>query len=304
MKNISENKLLNTKLLLNGQSKKEEKVKISKLKRNFAGALLVAGALSMLLGFGANSLSAADATVAKITDKLLGYWRFDENSTSSFADSSGNCDDLVPDEQYCQNLLTMIPGKLGKAVAFDGTGNDWGETIPVNSKALSGKNDELCMAFWIQPLAWNTDKTIDIEPRRWGRNEFIRKGHSFYVCINKDDNETSGELFFAIYKENWRPRSEKYRLPLKEWTFVVWNFKAKEGGRLFINGKAVGSVVGEADDIIPVGPEDLGIGRTNANTALDEFAIWGRVLSETEIADMYNDGKGKAIIPAPQPKTK
>ena len=270
-----------------------------KLKRNSAGALLAMGVISTVLGFVASSLTAADAPALKLTDKLLGYWRFDENSVGSFADSSGNCAVSIPNEQYCQNLLTMIPGKVGKAVAYDGSGNNWGETIPVNSKALSGKIDDFCMAFWIQPLSWNTDKAANEEPGRWGKNEFIRKGHSFMVVLNKDDNETAGDLQFMIYKPNWHQRSASYRLPLKQWTFVVWNFKAKEGGQLFINGKAVGSVVGEADDVIPAGPDDIGLGRTTSNMAIDEFALWGRTLSEAEVADLYNDGKGKAIIPAP-----
>lgn len=271
----------------------------SEMKKNSARALLAIGALSMVLGVGVNSMSAADTPPAKITDKLLGYWRFDESAVNSFVDSSGNCDASVPSEQYCQPMLSMIPGKVGKAVAYDGTGNGWGNTIPVNSKAISGKNDELCIAFWIQPLGWNTDKAVNEEPARWGKNEFIRKGHSFAVSFNKDDNETRGEMVFRIHKGSWVERSGKYCLPLKQWTFVVWNFKAKEGGQLFINGKALGSVIGEPDDAITAVPEDLSIGKNTANVALDEYAVWGRTLSTLEISDLYNEGKGKAIIPAP-----
>ena len=154
------------------------------------------------------------------------------------------------------------------------------------------------MAFWIQPVAWNKDKAVDQEPGRWGKNEFIRKGHSFMVILNKDDNETAGEIQFMIYKPNWHQRSASYKLPLKQWTFVVWNFTEKKGGQLYINGKAQGGLVGEADDAIPAGSDALGIGRNTANVMLDEFAVWGRTLSEAEISDLYNEGKGKAIIPA------
>ncbi len=273
-----------------------------KSKKNSACALMGVGMFLMMLGFASGSLLAADASAGKITDKLFGYWRLDENSVNSFADASGNCAKAVPDELFCQPMMKMIPGKIGNAVAFDGIGDAWGKGIPVNCKALSGKTDEFCMAFWIQPVEWNKDKGADKPAynRTWDKNEFIRKGHSILVRINKDDTENSGMMGFSIFKSNtWNLRSETYRLPLKQWTFVVWNFKAKEGGRLFINGKAVGSVVGEPDDAIPSEVDDMVIGRTSYNSVLDEFAIWGRVLNEAEIADLYNDGKGRAIIPMP-----
>lgn len=239
---------------------------------------------------------AADAPAKKITDDLLGCWRFDEATVDSFTDASGKCPVVTPDD-WLKNTISMVPGKVGSAVAFDGNGNQWGNTIQVNSKELSGKLGSFCMAFWIQPVEWNKDKATEQEPGRWGKNEFIRKGHSLMVTLNKDDNETAGELKFMIYKPNWHQRSASYRLPLKQWTFVVWNFTDKKGGQLFINGKAQGELAGEADDTLPAEKDPLGIGRNTANVMLDEFAVWGRTLSEAEISDLYNDGKGKAIIP-------
>ena len=270
--------------------------KKSKKEKCLKSVLLIALAW-VVFGTMLGTAFAADAPAKKITDDLFGYWRFDEATVDSFSDASGKCPVATPDN-WLKNSISMVPGKIGSALAFDGNGNKWGNTLPVSGKELSGKIQDFCMAFWIQPVAWNKDKAVDQEPGRWGKNEFIRKGHSFMVILNKDDNETAGEIQFMIYKPNWHQRSASYKLPLKQWTFVVWNFTDKKGGQLFINGKAQGELVGEADDVIPAGSDALGIGRNTANVMLDEFAVWGRTLSEAEISDLYNEGKGKAIIPA------
>lgn len=245
-------------------------------------------------------LCAAEPPAEKLSDGLLGYWRFEDPTTDSFEDSSQNNAPTVPDGIYCRPKISQVPGKVGQGLAFDGTGDHWGLGLPLDNNEVGRVHKKFCMAFWIMPLAWK--KNVEEGDKTF--NEFVRFDGLFMVELNRlEDDARCGEIgFYVRILGGWALRSAKFALPLNEWTFVAWNFDSVEGGQLFINGEAMGNPVRSADDDAEMVPDGGGnspsnIGSTNTNAAIDEFAVWGRTLGDAEIHSLYNRGKGISVLP-------
>lgn len=89
------------------------------------------------------------------------------------------------------------------------------------------------------------------------------------------------------------------------WIHVVGTYDSSlstERIKLYLNGSEEAVADGYAEDIVGI-DEELAIGKWGsgttplvASTYVDQTAIWGRTLSDTEVAQLYNSGNGLAYI--------
>ncbi len=187
-------------------------------------------------------------------------------------------------------------GKSGQAVS---TYNSSTLTVPAGSQ-ISGNNYEHIdtnqgtISFWFKP---NWSSASDTSTR----DLFSATRSARYFSIYK--NGSSG-LYFQVYNSAQGSQiqagcafSNQCPMTAGSWYHIVgtWNY-AGNSISLKVNGTSYGGV-GTASGTAMATDGNLDIGHRNgggnASGLIDDFAIWDRVLSSTEITDIYNSGTGK-----------
>ncbi|MFH0908688.1 MAG: LamG domain-containing protein [bacterium] len=207
---------------------------------------------------------------------LAASWPMDEGSGLVVADSSGHLN---------HGLLTGGPawtnGKCGAALQFDGT-NDY---VNCGSGYHLKPAKDFTMALWVKPDA--AQKTY----------ADILGGHqnSQGYVIQQNGNNLN-QYYFAYYSSIDRsPQGSGLTTQLKanEWNFLVVQ---KQGTKLrhYLNGLLAGETT-VAGDIYYTPGESVYIGDgffpgagRNFKGAIDEVAIFDRVLTSQEIRDMWD----------------
>ncbi len=238
-----------------------------KSRTNIACALAI---IMVALGLSASSARAA------LTDGLLGYWPFNGNA----ADMSGNGRDL-----QLFGGAGFGPGLIGQALALPGNSSSYAQR-PVSDPVFDfGSSD-----FTIQ--AW------------------------FNFSINYRE-QTLVEKFTGCCGGGWTLTTpggsdlQFYSQPVivlnagEAFTIGVWHqaIVRRSGSTIdmFFDGNLVAT--GTASGPLPSSPNPLLIGKRNpqdgrdfsVDGSLDEIAIWGRAVSNAEIAELYNGGQGMAL---------
>lgn len=210
---------------------------------------------------------------------LIGYWRFDEGKGDSVKDSSGQ-----ENNGMINGDAKWVKDKFGFALQFNGTDNyvDFG-----NDSSLDIE-DAITFEAWFK-----VNDTSKIRPIA-----FRLAGHSLYprLFVQADkklhwqyklDTITKSVLSPAIIETN-------------KWYYVVGVIDSGKGGKLYLNGKLIGSNpdVGSIDKgtsnrLIGVDTnlkESLGAG--NFDGIIDEAKIYNRALDAAEIKEKYEKSAG------------
>ncbi|PIZ46502.1 hypothetical protein COY32_03170, partial [candidate division WWE3 bacterium CG_4_10_14_0_2_um_filter_41_14] len=198
-------------------------------------------------------------------------------------------------------------GKLNQAVSMYGNAaGTEGSTLTFNrGNQISGNNYENIntnqgtISFWVKPdWDWNDNK--------WHQ---IYRGHTSadYFSINKLDSTYNNAFKFQIYGGSGNISATNYGLGWTSgtWHHVIarWDWDNTVDGtsyiQMYIDGVATAGSASPAAGS-PYAPSDIQVIGNNAlsgnkpsNALIDDFAIYDRVLSTTEIADLYNSGTGR-----------
>ena len=178
--------------------------------------------------------------------------------------------------------LEHVSGKFGKALRFNGKGNNVVEVPSVDK--LSGMK-ELTIAAWVKPNGIKGADGMSIVSKRFAHqdgdcyNLFTWTGQKVYARVNSE-----GEISSSTVLENGK------------WYHVVYTFEGGGKAQLFINGKMEAETNHPAkevlkDDKSPVWVGELNDGRNFAwNGIMDDVAMWNRALDEKEIVSVMNSG--------------
>lgn len=213
---------------------------------------------------------------------MISYWEFNDNCGTTAIDSvDTNNGALNPSGP------TKIAGKFNNALQFDGE-----EDYVLISDDETLETNTLTVEVWIN-LSVNNDYMVILEKTDYGVGGNEAKG---YVL----------ELWNTGYLR-WSGGSPLYSLltiPTEEWIHIVCIIQTSSTS-IYINGDLDNT--GIPSSYTPSNNEDLIIGECDEdcstgghrsfNGIIDEVAIYNKILSETEIADHWNDGIGKEIIP-------
>ena len=217
---------------------------------------------------------------------LVGHWTFDgPKMLTNVADSSGqgNNGSLVG-----QTSTTTVPGKLGQALSFDGV-NDYvqlGDMTSLEGSAYA------TWSFWVKPVYSDYDTVfLSKGASAWhisvpnsglgaGANKFrvIIAGGSFpvvYTNITATVINNVWQHFTVVYDGTQSTNTTKVKI--------------YKNGVLLTNVDSVGTI----PTTLPANATNATIGASSlgVNGTMDDVRIYNRVLSATEITQLYNLGR-------------
>jgi hypothetical protein len=229
-------------------------------------------------------VSASAASVgAPNNNGLVGYWKFDEGVGTKARDYSGN------GNTGTITNASWITGKLGKALNMNGSGY---VNVPVSGTAFA--RYPISFTFWakttsggfvsfikrVLPLA-NGSTLYD-----QGINILVTGGGTNTLGIRVDSAVVQNS---AIYPASPAINDDK-------WHFMTVTMAANGATVLYVDGLQTGSAtLGALDSSggtfgFPSGNDNgLGTGQSS-NTKMDDVRIYNRVLSATEIKNLYQSG--------------
>lgn len=212
---------------------------------------------------------------------LLGYWPLDEGSGTSTADRSGNGHTgTITDAEW-------VTGKAKNALDFNGSS----AKVNVGSLSYGTQTHPWTIAAWINLPDLNGIFTSVL----WNGGDAVF-------------GDAAVGLFLSYGK--LRPYSGKYgaseryctansAIATGQWVHVVGTYTgtfASSSFTVYVNGSAVADTDGQSGDGSTNGGNDdswdIGFALTYwADCLLDDVAIWNRVLSPAEIAEIYMRSK-------------
>jgi hypothetical protein len=231
------------------------------------------------------TLAGAGQVRADFQTGLIGYWPFDGNGN----DLSGNGRNL--------NLVGnpgFAPGLFGQALDLHGNGSQFAQR-PVDDPLFRLGSSDFTIQIWVNFHSHNREQTL-IE-------KFNGAGGPGWTL-------TTPGRHFQFFSGATGPINSPDGLT----TPGVWHdVLARRSGStfdLFVDGSLVAATTrnqtlfGTSLPLL-VGRRDSGDPRNfSVDGRLDEAAIWNRALTDTEIAILWNGGKGTPVLnaaAAPEP---
>ncbi|MEK7389733.1 MAG: LamG-like jellyroll fold domain-containing protein [Elusimicrobiota bacterium] len=226
-----------------------------------------------------------------LSDGLIGHWSFDEASGASAYDSSGN---------FSTGVVTgaaWTTGRIGGAIEFAGVGDD---KVIIAHKALFNTPSAMSVSIWVYNRAPNCNCDIATD-----YNIVSKKGSTY-------QNPNSWNLYWGAKNINMKPyfafrarrsdnTGDSHVLRLNQnknvWIHLVAVFNAGFLS-LYENGVLVGgpNYIGSTTMFLNTQPIQIGSSVLTYpwNGLMDDFRLYNRVLTATEVGELYALGNAPA----------
>jgi hypothetical protein len=220
------------------------------------------------------------AQVSGAGSSLVGWWKFDDASGNTAADSSGNGNNgtLV-------NGPTWVAGQIGGALSFNGV--DQSVTTPLTMNETS---TGISVSFWVK----NNDGTT--KQQRFFAKGGIVSGTGFFnleyqfgnrITFSKDgatDLQARSSLIFAA-------------MPIGQWINIAmtWDGSPTASNVLFYKNGVLIPHDSNTDGVSLVSGSALPFTISSGyavNGAMDDLMVYNRVLSPAEVASIYTNSGG------------
>jgi len=220
------------------------------------------------------------------------YYKLDESAGTAAEDSSGNGNTgaLTTGLNFTGD---SVPGVLGRGLDFDGT-NDY-INVP-NTAGLPGAGDDFTVTTWVNVSEWDTNALVA---------SYNLNGVKWNIGMH---NEGPGVLNAATdFGSNQAYAIDSSSLPDDEFVHVAVLYTAAGGvADMFVNGQPIAEMSNRIWTLNDQG-DDFGIGRRfhsvysayYLNGALDDFAIFSRMLTPHQIYNVMTYGAEFYSIPEP-----
>lgn len=218
----------------------------------------------LILFLGIFGLASIPKAFADISSGLIGYWKFDELSGDIASDSSGH-----GHSGALINGPTWVTSKMGQALSFDGV-DDY-----VNISSLASTNKTYSFSFWIKDniaeLRGDLIMFLDSEAGRF----------MLYYAGNGTNN-------IGYYDGNWNDFTNPPNDHMWHHIAFVLN-NSTSSGSYYLDGNLQGNASYTGINI--GGSTHIGARYVSTDYlfkgALDEFRIYNRVLSASDIQELY-----------------
>lgn len=215
------------------------------------------------------------------SDNLVGYWRFDRTS-GDVLDYSGEGHDGSANN----GVIRGRQGVFGtNAFSFDGT-NDYVEEK--NLRSQSPFADEITVAAWINTNEAQAEKEV-----AHGTDSSL-SGHVFRLNLESSSNDLRWAVHISGgvgYPDGFFDSG--YSVPTDTWTHVVGVYNGSHI-RMYTNGERLNSTKqSQNGDLSPLAQTFIGAYNGSGslanwyNGSMDEFRMYNRALSDTEIKQLY-----------------
>jgi hypothetical protein len=207
-----------------------------------------------------------------LDDNLLAYWTFEETAGSDRADSSGNSNTLAE----TGNTVAASTGKISNAAKL-GDGSPLGY---LSTTGFATRAGDWTVAGWFNPRIGTGS----------GQQRLISRDDDFYI-----DWRFDSERFYAAVKQSSGWNAVTTTGTGDVWHHVVVDHDATSNLlRIHVDG-----VLGSFSTVTgtnSITSDNITIGAAWAfetfDRSVDELGIWSRVLTDAEIAFLYNGGTG------------
>ena len=208
---------------------------------------------------------------------LVGYWSFDDGTTTVANDSSGNRNHGRLTNM--DSATDWVPGKRGKALDFDGS-NDY--VTMGNITADDFGTGPMSVSVWFKTSSVGYQEPVDNKTA--GTN---LAGFNLYM------NTGSNKMTFRIADgTNQRSISGITAVDNNQWHHAV-GVRNGDTITIYIDGVQEGTATGVSAYNISnattffVGAYGTGAGQANWNGLIDDVRVYNRALSATEIQALY-----------------
>jgi hypothetical protein len=234
----------------------------------YTGAMtLTASASVKAKAFKSGYNPSAEAS-ASFASNLVAYWKFDEGTGTTTADSSGNGN---------TGILTNGPmwsaGRIGNALYFDGT-DDIVTVADSNSLHLS---NAFTLSAWVNPAATSMD---------W--NAILVKNSKYYLYASTTGGCGNGSPMGGFSTQIINAVCQPSPLPANSWTHLTVTY---DGSALTLYRDGVPVGVSPISGAFSFTTETLQIGGSKFGEyfkgLIDEVRIYKTALSDTEIQTIY-----------------
>ena len=210
---------------------------------------------------------AANITFADINHDLVAYYSFDNYNAN---DESGN--------GYNGNIIGNVQwedGKNGSAISFNGTDSFIELPDP-------GEYTEATVGGWIKWQKFN----------KWSR--FFDFG-KFEAAFHVGNVENTNKLFYDLEFIDETNVVINFNLIEGEWYHIMLIVSNNSGAKLYLNGQLVSESPHLTESFNNLSDDSkFYLGKSNwevdllFNGVIDEFRIYNRSLTKTEIQELYN----------------
>jgi hypothetical protein len=227
-----------------------------------------------------------------IITNIVSYYKLEEASGSA-ADAAGSNTGTVTGSPY------SATGKIGSAYNFNGTT----EYVQCGTGIATALNSsDFSVSLWINPdaLISNPNYTSFI----WNGST---EGFRIYYY--------NGDLIFGTLNAGggWQSSTYTTTLSASTWYHVVATCVNGGAMKLYVNGSDVGSAATSDGMNAIAGNFNIATNATAAGQwfdgTIDEIGVWDKVLTSTEVTDLYNSGSGfqypfaEFVVPTTQAST-
>ena len=217
--------------------------------------------LSVIILLNTTALFAQD-----LTNGLVSVWELDEVDGEVAVESFGHNDCSIHGAQPNQQ------GIVGKSYYFDGA-----DYLKSSRNVGFSGNSPRSVSAWAKRTAENSDKFILYSGTWSSDNKYT---FWYYSSLRVDFHGTSHNTSFVM--------------PINEWVHIVATYDGSIS-RAYINGVPASTpsytkVINTLNTPMEIGGEESR-GR-NWTGYIDQVAVWNRVLTESEISQLYNSGNG------------
>lgn len=207
-----------------------------------------------------------------LIDNVLAYWKLDESSGNA-ADSSGNGYTLTNN-----GSTSYGTGKINNGIDFGTTNTN--KYLSATLIDPDSYNSGFSISFWVNFNSLSSDQyAFSFNDLGWGGVHFRAISSTdtrfrFGNGVTSDGGETA-------YASSWSTGT---------WYHITMTHSAT-ANKYYVNGSQV------ATDTTNVTLANNGTtfnigGVIYSKAIVDEFGIWGKELSSTEVTELYNSGNG------------
>ncbi len=217
---------------------------------------------------------------------LVGYWPFNEGTSTLAGDFSGN-----GNTGTLTGGPTWTTGKKSLAVSFDGT-NDY-VSIPDNNSLDFGSASDFSLSAWVKFSASQSDYAGIAVHGDFPGGPDAWKGYQLVLVGNKIAAEIKDGTTQAGVSDGLQGTTS---LNNNRWHLLTMSVtRSSANAKLYVDGVQEASVTKSnlGNDIASVNSFYVGTERTLAvffHGLIDDVRIYNRALSATEILNMYNGG--------------
>lgn len=240
---------------------------------------LISAILSCVLTFSVFFVDVQPVNAATPTD-YVSCWDLDETSGTRVDANTTNSNDLTD-----TNTVLYATGKQGNAADFESTNTEYLTITDANQVGLDFST-AATFSYWVN-FESDTDAVVIDKTRAGGAPT-----NSYWILHqggtgNYNGFSNSAETYLAVL----------HTLNNATWYHVVWTYNAGTA-EMFVDGVSKGTASNGTSLTNTTAPFTLG--RVNKYTGnymdglMDIVEVYDRVLTGTEITDLYNGGAGRA----------